>query len=164
QIGAFDRKIRDLYIQPSGIKFRPPPPSFAARNIKGSIMSERYWSSITNARVGRRRVLGGIGAGAAGAAFLAACGGGSKSSSSSSSTDNQASSLITKVQDETASLVKGGIYKSILGTPPSLDPHFTGPQTTHCWMCYSQLLKTKPGHLQNTNGDVEPELFESWEI
>jgi ABC-type transport system substrate-binding protein len=31
-------------------------------------------------------------------------------------------------------------------------------------MCYSQLLRTRPGHMQNTGGDIDPELLESWEI
>ena len=128
-------------------------------------MDGGYWSRTINLRLSRRRtLLTGVGA-TAGVALLAACGGSSKGSSpASGSPGAAATSLATKLQDETATLVKGGIYKSILGTPPTLDPHQTGPQTTHCWMCYSQLLKTKPGHLQNTDGEVEPELLSSWEI
>jgi ABC-type transport system substrate-binding protein len=121
-----------------------------------------YWETFAQARASRRRIMAGIGAGALGSALAAACGGGDSKESTAGASES--SGLVVKVQDETASLVRGGIYKSILGTPPSLDPHFTGPQTTHCWLCYSQLLRTKPGHMKNTNGEVDPELLESWEI
>jgi ABC-type transport system substrate-binding protein len=124
-------------------------------------VKSNYWNRTLDRRLSRRSTIALAGTGTAAAAFLAACGGGD---SDSGAGVKDANSLIVKVQDETSSVVRGGIYRSVLGTPPSLDPHFTGPQTTHCWMCYSQLLRTKPGHMQNTNGEVEPELLESWEI
>jgi len=125
-------------------------------------MSDGYWQSVARSRTTRRRAVTAIGGSALGSVLLAACGGGDEKSSSGGSTES--GGLIAKVQDETSSLVRGGIYKSVLGTPPSLDPHFTGPQTTHCWLCYSQLMRTRPGHMQNTSGEVDPELLESWEM
>lgn len=124
-------------------------------------MSRNYWHDVLQQRMTRRRGLVAAGGAAAGTALLAACGG-----DAGSGGDNKArgSGLVVPVQDETKSLVRGGIYKSILGTATTLDPHFTGPQTTHCWMCYSQLLRTRPGHMQNTDGEIDPELLESWEI
>jgi peptide/nickel transport system substrate-binding protein len=125
--------------------------------------SDGYWRAVLDRRIGRRRAIAAAGGLTAAGALLAACGGGSDSGSDG---DGQArgGGVVVPVQDETKSLVRGGIYKSVLGTPPTLDPHLTGPQTTHCWMCYSQLLRTKPGHMENTSGEIDPELLESWEI
>jgi len=108
-----------------------------------------------------------VGGGGLATALLAACGDdgdGSGDNAGGSGGGTASSGILAPVQDETKSLTRGGIYKSVLGTPPTLDPHLTGPQTTHCWMCYSQLLKTRPGHMQNTGGEIDPELLESWEI
>jgi ABC-type transport system substrate-binding protein len=135
-------------------------------------MASTYWDKLLNARLGRRRAMTAVGATVAGAGLLAACGdddkskdssdgGGSTGAGGSGSAQN---GLLTPIKDETSSLTKGGIYKSVLGTPTTLDPHFTGPQTTHCWMCYSQLLRTKPGHMENTDGDIDRELLTSWEV
>ena len=126
-------------------------------------MRDGYLTTPSQRRISRRKALAVTGGGTVALAFLAACGGGGTNKTAGESSA-QGSGLIAKVQDETSSLTRGGIYKSVLGTPPSLDPHFTGPQTTHCWLCYSQLLRTRPGHMQNTSGEIDPELLESWEI
>jgi peptide/nickel transport system substrate-binding protein len=120
-----------------------------------------YWTTILDKRLSRRRALAATGAATASAAFLAACGG---SDSDSSNSQAKGSGLVVEPVDETKSMKRGGIYKSTLSTPPTLDPHFTGSQVTHVWMGYSQLLKIKPGYMQQTDGDVEGELLESWEI
>src|SRR5438477_512064 len=99
-------------------------------------MEMGYWNRALGRPLSRRKALAATGGAAAAAALLAACGsGGSKASSGGGGAAAKSTGIAVAVKDETASLVRGGIYKSVLGTPPTLDPHFTGPQTTHCWMC-----------------------------
>lgn len=125
-------------------------------------MSATYWTSVVSKRLSRRRALAATGATAAGAAFLAACGG--SGSDSGGSRSKQGPGLIVAMADDTKSMVRGGIYKSTLSTPPSLDPHGSGSHVTHVWMNYSQLFKIKPGYMQETDGDIEGEILQSWEI
>ena len=47
---------------------------------------------------------------------------------------------------------------------PTFDPHLQGNHVTHVWLAYSQLLKAKPGHMARSDGGVEGEIAESWEI
>ncbi|HLF77411.1 MAG TPA: ABC transporter substrate-binding protein, partial [Dehalococcoidia bacterium] len=126
-------------------------------------MARNYWANLVEKRLSRRRALLAGGSAAAAAAFLAACGG-SDSGGDSGSRAKTGSDLVVPIQDETKTMKRGGIYKSTLSTPPSLDPHGSGSQVTHVWLNYSQLTKIKPGYLKNTDGDVEGDLLESWEM
>jgi hypothetical protein len=64
---------------------------------------ESYWSRLTQARLSRRRAIGGMAAAGAGAALLAACGSGGWSKSGS----GEASLLAAKV-DTTKQAVASG--------------------------------------------------------
>ena len=59
---------------------------------------------------------------------------------------------------------RGGIYKSALGTPDTLDPHIPGVQVVHCWLNYGQLLRVRGGRLTRSDGTVDAELAQSWEM
>ncbi len=126
-------------------------------------MADSYWTNTLVTRLSRRRAIAATGGAAAAAAFLAACGG-SDSGSGGVDKSKTASDLVVPIQDESKNMTRGGIYKSTLSTPPSLDPHGSGSQVTHVWMNYSQLIKIKPGYLKNSDGDVEGDLLESWEM
>ncbi len=115
---------------------------------------ESYWQRSLS----RRRALVLSGAGAV-AAALAACNRGDAGDG-----DNAYSGLVAPIVDETKSMARGGSYRSVLGTPPTLDPHASGSHVIHGWLNYSQLLKIKPGYLQGSDGDVEGEIIESWEV
>ncbi|HLF77410.1 MAG TPA: ABC transporter substrate-binding protein [Dehalococcoidia bacterium] len=127
-------------------------------------MARSYWSTVLGKRLSRRRAIAATGGTAAAAAFLAACGGSDSGSNGSDENGAKGSGLVVQPQDETKTMTRGGIYKSTLVTPPTLDPHASGQHVTHVWMNYSQLFKIKPGYLQNTDGDVEGDLVESWEM
>jgi len=121
-------------------------------------MAEGYWSKISGRRLSRRRALAAGGGLVAGAALLAACGG------DGAGGGGEGASLLSPVRDETASVKRGGIYKSTLNNVPTFDPHLLGNHVTHVWMSYSQLLKVKPGKIERSDGSVEGEIAESWEL
>ena len=96
------------------------------------------------------------------AAFLAACGGSGKSDSGTAAKDK--SSLISPVIDETKQLKRGGVFKSVNGTPVSLDPHLTSGGVLHIWHSYNQLFRISEGYMGPANGDIEGEIVDSWEL
>src|SRR5689334_9668086 len=101
-----------------------------------------YWSTITNARLSRRRALFATGGIAAGAAFLAACGG-SDSSSSSGNAKKEPSSLAAKPVDTTSKAVKGGVYTASINADPSVFDVIGGgaPDVPHPARVYSRIVK-----------------------
>jgi ABC-type transport system substrate-binding protein len=123
-------------------------------------LATNYWHNVTERRISRRRALAATGGLAASAAFLAACGGGGEDGGGGQSS----SDLVVQIKDETKDVRRGGIYKSVLGAVPTFDPHLQGNHVTHVWMNYSQLLKTKPGNVERSDGSVEGEIMASWEI
>src|SRR5438874_13253510 len=71
-------------------------------------MTGNYWNNVLESRLSRRRALAATGGAALGAAFLTACGG----SDSSSKSNEPKSNLITKVDDTTKQLKRGGVMKT----------------------------------------------------
>ena len=127
-------------------------------------MSDNYWSRVLDGRISRRRALAATGAMAASAAFLAACGGSDSGSSSGGGAQKDVSSLIVKAVDDTKSVKRGGTYKT-RGTfePSTLDPH-QFPNNFYVYQTYSNLWMIKDGVIDYSNGDVEGDVVESWEL
>src|SRR6476469_2044472 len=119
-----------------------------------------YWDGLTKQRISRRRALLASGTMLGGATLLAACGG--KDEGSKSKQD--ASSLITKVVDETKAAKAGGVFRTIGNTdPPNLDPYGTNTNP-YAPNCYNGLFRIKDGLLEPTKGEIEGDIVESWEI
>ena len=74
------------------------------------------------------------------------------------------SSLIVKAVDETKNVKRGGTYKT-RGTfePSTLDPH-QFPNNFYVYQTYSNLWLIKDGVIDYSNGDVEGDVVESWEV
>jgi ABC-type transport system substrate-binding protein len=125
-------------------------------------LENSYWSKVLTRRLSRRRAIAGTGAFGAAAAFLAACGGGD---SGGSSGPRDSSGLLSEVKDETASAKRGGTYvDSHPGVILTHDPMKTGIAIRVARRGYSQLFRIKPGILQPTDGSIEGDLAESWEL
>src|SRR4051812_8600162 len=126
-------------------------------------MEQRYWNSLLNNRIGRRRAMVATGATALGAAFLAACGGGDSGGSSGGS--KESNSLVAKPVDTSKQAKKGGVLKDRnFGDPPSLDVI----QATVSWNpfgfgVYSSLVQPAPGYLKPAGEELLPDIAESWE-
>src|SRR3954451_6326716 len=119
-----------------------------------------FWTEVSRARLSRRRSLALTAGAAVGSALLAACGG-----SNSGTSGQQVSSLVQPASDDSKSAIKGGIYKGI--SPLNLlqiDPHQPGGHIGVVRRVYSQLFRVKDGYLEQANGDIEGDLFESWEL
>jgi peptide/nickel transport system substrate-binding protein len=126
-------------------------------------MEQRYWSSVLNNRIGRRRAIVATGASALGAAFLAACGGSDSGGSGGGS--KESSGVVTKPVDTSKAAKKGGVLKDRnFGDPPSLDVI----QATVSWNpfgfgVYSSLVQPAPGYLKPAGEELLPDIAESWE-
>ncbi|HEX5369625.1 MAG TPA: hypothetical protein VFY10_09465, partial [Dehalococcoidia bacterium] len=142
---------------------------------------QSYWAKLLENRIGRRRLMAGVGGSAAAAAFLAACGGDSNKSSSSSSSSisggsssgsasggsaaSGASSLLWQPIDDTENAKHGGTYVGAQSNAPSsLDPHQIGAHVLIVGRTYSQLFRIKGGTLKNTDGTYMGDLAQSWEM
>lgn len=126
-------------------------------------MSDEYWASLLRSRLSRRRVLVATGASTAGALFLAACSGGSDSSG----TAEQHAKLLSPVVDESKNVKRGGVYKNIALRDPGgvFEPHTSGTGAISVVAyTYSALFYIKPGHLGPTQGEIEGDVVESWEM
>jgi ABC-type transport system substrate-binding protein len=125
-------------------------------------MERDYWRRAVDRRLTRRRVLTITGSSATAALLLAACGG----SESESKPAADKSSLVQKPVDTSKSAKHGGILKaSVTQDVNRFDPHITditnrGPAL---WG-FSRLTVAKPGYLDNPNGEIAPDLAESWEL
>jgi ABC-type transport system substrate-binding protein len=123
-------------------------------------MQSNYWNRVLAQRLTRRRSVTAVGGAAAAAAFLAACGGGDDDGGGSS----DQSGLVTRPVDETKSAKKGGILKARNTFEPStLDPHLF-PNNFHVSATYSNLWMIKDGVMQFSDGTVEGDLVQSWEL
>src|SRR3954451_16615445 len=119
-----------------------------------------FWTEVSRARLSRRRSLALTAGAAVGSALLAACGG-----SDSGNSGQQAASFVIPANDDSKSAIKGGVYKGI--SPLNLlqiDPHQPGGHIGVVRRVYSQLFRVKDGYLEQANGDIEGDLFESWEL
>jgi ABC-type transport system substrate-binding protein len=117
-----------------------------------------YWRRTLDRRISRRRALLATGSAAAAAAFLAACGGDDEGD------EGDQSGLVIEAKDETKSAKRGGIYKARNTFEPStLDPHLF-PNNFHVAATYSNLWLIKDGLLAYSDGTVEGDLVESWEV
>ena len=120
-----------------------------------------YWNQRANRRLSRRRVLA-ISTAASAAALLAACGsGGNGSSNKQEVTPNR----VTKIVDTTKEARSGGVYKQ----SQRLDVAAWDPFVNASWwaltggLVFSRLTLIKPGHMQESSGEVVGDMAESWE-
>jgi ABC-type transport system substrate-binding protein len=119
-----------------------------------------YWSKVLHRRLSRRRAILATGGAAAATAFLAACGGDDDGGNGG----DDSSGLIIRPKDETKDAKRGGVYKARNTFEPStLDPHLF-PNNFHVAATYSNLWQIKDGVLKYSDGAVEGDLVESWEV
>jgi ABC-type transport system substrate-binding protein len=130
-------------------------------------MTTTYWRNAMAQRITRRRGLALTGGAAAAAAFLAACGGGSGGSSKPEEKD--ASGLLTKAQNTTASAKQGGTFPYFIQaeviTMDPLNNASSGTGVNNQALAYSRFLQWKPGILENpVGGDFVLDAAESFEM
>jgi ABC-type transport system substrate-binding protein len=121
-----------------------------------------YWASVLRSRLSRRRALVTSGTAGAGALFLAACGGGGKDSD-----PEQHSKLLSPVIDESKNARRGGVYKNLALRDPGgvFEPHTSGTGAISIVAyTYSALFYIKPGYMGPTQGEIEGDVVESWEM
>jgi ABC-type transport system substrate-binding protein len=122
-------------------------------------MPGNYWAKLTYQRIRRRRAITLTGGAALGAAFLAACGGGNDNEPS-----GKGSGLLTEPADSFREAKRGGTLKDrASGDSPTLDigrPLAGGVPTVRV---YSALVRDKPGYLSPPQGELAPDVAESWE-
>lgn len=127
-------------------------------------MQQSYWTNITAKRMGRRRLLAGVGGSTAAAAFLAACGGSGSGGGDNGGGDKN--SLVFEPEDTTKSAKRGGIMKdrafADAPTQDILTPN--NPATPYTHDVYSGLVQFTPGYLKPSENDPMPDLAESWEV
>ena len=124
-------------------------------------MQQSYWSKVTTQRIGRRRALALTGSAAFAAAVLAACGG----DDSGGKPDGRG--LITQPIDTTKQAKRGGTFKNqVSSDSPSLDivsPIKGGMATAVPSKAYGTLVRELPGYLKTSEGELGPDIAESWE-
>ncbi|HLF77629.1 MAG TPA: ABC transporter substrate-binding protein [Dehalococcoidia bacterium] len=127
-------------------------------------MESNYWNRVLNQRLGRRRAISATFGAAGAAAFLAACGGGDDNGGSGKG-PKDSSGLLFNLTDETKEAKRGGV---LVGSHPGViltfDPMKTGINIRGARRGYSQLFRITDGILQNTDGSVEGDFAQSWEI
>jgi ABC-type transport system substrate-binding protein len=118
-----------------------------------------YWQAITLKRLARRRALTVTGSAAVGAAFLVACGGGGGGKA------GEQEGLLSKAVETTDQAKRGGTLKDHATTDtPTFDfstPISAGGGSTSCYACF---VRAKPGYLEPTKSELEPDMAESWEV
>ncbi|HEX5140853.1 MAG TPA: ABC transporter substrate-binding protein [Dehalococcoidia bacterium] len=129
-------------------------------------MQNSYWNRVLEGRVSRRRAIATTGAFGAAAAFLAACGGGDDGGSGSGSNGpKDTSGLLANLTDTTKSAKKGGLYiDSHPGVILTHDPMKTGINIRGARRGFSQLFRIAPGLMQPSDGSIEGDLAETWEL
>jgi ABC-type transport system substrate-binding protein len=147
-------------------------------------MAGNYWTRVLTRRLTRRRALTATGGVAAASAFLLACGGddepeptGATGATGSTGTTPQLgvtpaavqspsapSGLIAQPQNETSNAKRGGtLLARNTFEPNTLDPHVF-PANFHVSATYSNLWRIKPGVMEYTDGTIEGDVVESWEV
>src|SRR6476619_5139641 len=125
-------------------------------------MPGTYWSSLTTARLSRRKAMVASGAFAGAAAMLAAGG-----SDSGGGKAGDKAGLLAKPVDATKQAKRGGVSKWLFTSEnATLDIHVAGaPLNTPRCMCYSDLIMSKPGYMgQPEYKDYLPDLAQSGEV
>jgi peptide/nickel transport system substrate-binding protein len=122
-----------------------------------------YWDKLYQARLSRRRALTAMGGFSASSLLLVTCGGDGEDKSGAG-TSKDVSGLVVKAVDEAKNARRGGTFKS-RGTfePSTLDPH-QFPNNFYVYHTYSNLWLIKDGVIEYSNGEVEGDLVESWEV
>ncbi|HXH21508.1 MAG TPA: ABC transporter substrate-binding protein [Dehalococcoidia bacterium] len=128
---------------------------------------DSYWQRFSRVRASRRRALGGAAAVGLGAVALASvgCGGGGDGGSGGGPID--ASGLLGERVDTTKQARPGGTFlglttSDVTSFDPLTSPSFT-TQVVAGWV-YSRILKVVPGYKVPSQGDVEGDLAESYEV
>jgi peptide/nickel transport system substrate-binding protein len=122
-------------------------------------MEQGSWSRVLHQRASRRRALAVTSGVAGAAAFLAACGGGDKVS------ESDKSSLVSTPVDTLKTAKRGGTMKGrTFADPPTLDILSANNPWGATGLCvYNTLVLAKPGYLKPAEGEIAPDLAESWE-
>jgi ABC-type transport system substrate-binding protein len=131
-------------------------------------MQADYWDVVFRGRLSRRRALA-ASVGAAGAsAFLAACGEGTGSNSGGSRAKQDASGLVSPIEDTSKTAKPGGVFKWYNTSEPNhLDGIAQGQAQLNIFngMVYSSLVANKVGYKEPSSyNEVVPNLSESWEF
>ncbi len=127
--------------------------------------SSGYWQKFTGSRLSRRKAIAGAAGLGAGAALIA-CGGGSDNGGGSQTVQDVASA-ISKPVDTTKSATTTSTLHATGSDQSTLDSLFAGAGqalTPYTGLVYSRLLKFKPGYLGPSQGEVEGDLAESFEV
>jgi ABC-type transport system substrate-binding protein len=130
-------------------------------------MTTDYWHQALSQRLTRRRAVA-AGAGvAASAAFLAACGGGG-SGGGTKAEDKDASGLLTKAQNTSATAKQGGTFPYFIQaeviTMDPLNNASSGTGVNNQALAYSRFLQWKPGILETpVGGDFVLDAAEGFE-
>jgi peptide/nickel transport system substrate-binding protein len=132
------------------------------------VSNRSYWQRFTNARTNRRKALASAGAVGLGAVALAAvgCGGGEEGGDGDGGAPD-ASGLLGERVDTTKDAKPGGVFQGlttadVTSFDPLTSPSFT-TQVMSGWV-YSRLLKVVPGYKGPSEGDVEGDLAEKYEV
>jgi peptide/nickel transport system substrate-binding protein len=127
--------------------------------MEGLEMQDRYWTRLTEQRIGRRRALSLAGGTATAVSLLAACGGGQEGGSV-----GDKATLVAESVDTFKAAKRGGILKDHdPKDTPTFDfatPISAGGGASSCYAC---LVRAIPGYLKPTESELEPDMAESWE-
>src|SRR5687768_595563 len=120
-----------------------------------------YWTKTLAHRLNRRRAVTSVGAGSAAALLLAACGGGD--GGSGGSTDS--STLLSRPNDTTKQAKRGGVLRDRIQSDVTTFDPFTPNQPLNVVtaLTFSSFFSTKPGHMKPSDGEIVPDVMESWE-
>lgn len=125
-----------------------------------------YWDRVTKSRINRRKAIGGAAAAGLGALAISAVGcGGAEDGGNGEPAD--ASGLLGERIDTSKDAKPGGVFQGlttadVTNFDPLSSPSFT-TQVMSGWV-YSRLLKVIPGYKVPSQGDLEGDLAEKYDV